>query len=184
MSTLLPLKVMDEVLGEVSEEVSEEEFGPELQKFASDMLTTMYAHEGVGLAAVQVGKLKRILVADLGHVSGKGYGKETIAMVNPGILNSSDEMLSASEGCLSYPGLEQKVSRPKSVLIEYWTPAGERKERFFEKFEARVIQHEIDHFEGVTLYSRAPRMKRIRYAKKLTKVLNKIASGLKRKAGM
>jgi peptide deformylase len=183
MNNLLPLKVMDDILGKVSEDVTKDEFGPELEEFTSKMLTTMYAHQGVGLAAVQVGRLKRILVADLGHVAGIGYGRDSIAMINPKVLEASEETLSAKEGCLSYPGLEQKVDRAKSVLIEYWTPTGERKERFFEDFEARVIQHEMDHFEGVTLYSRAPRLKRKRYSKKLTVALNNIAAGLKRRAG-
>lgn len=184
MNNLLPLKIMDEILGKVSEDVSEGEFGPELEDFASRMLTTMYAHQGVGLAAVQVGRLKKILVADLGHVAGIGYGKDSIVMVNPRVIEASEEKLVAKEGCLSYPGFEQKVERPKGVLVEYWTPLGVRKERFFEDFEARVIQHEMDHFNGVTLYSRATRLKRKRYNKKLASYLNNIAAGLKKRAEM
>ncbi len=184
MKSLLPLKIMDNILSQASEDVTEDEFGPELEEFTSRMATTMYAHQGVGLAAVQVGRLQRILVADLGHVQGIGYGKDSVTMINPKVLQSSDETQVAREGCLSFPGLEEKVERPATLLIEYYTPTGERKERFFENFEARIIQHEMDHFEGVTLYSRASSYKRKRYDKRLTKTLRQIASGLKKKAGL
>jgi peptide deformylase len=162
---VLPLKIMDNILETKSVPVLEDDFGEELDVFMSKMAETMYAHEGIGLAGVQVGRPDRILVADVGYVQGLGYGHEYLKVVNPKILETSDETIKAKEGCLSFPGFEQAVDRPETLLLEYYTPLGERKERFFEGYEARILMHEIDHFEGVTLLNRASSFKRGQYKK-------------------
>jgi peptide deformylase len=190
---LLPLKIIpNDILYKTSDEVTEKEFGEELDKYMSRMGETMYAHGGVGLAGVQVGRLKRILVADLGLIrktvtneEGKqisGYGKEMIKIVNPEIVEESDEYVKASEGCLSYPSFEEFVDRSKWIILRYKTPLGEEITERFDGWEARIILHEMDHLDGITLFTRSSRLKRTRYEKKLLKKLNKLGNALKRKA--
>lgn len=181
--SLLSLKVMNNMLEQRSAPVPEDGFGEELDSYMSDMAETMYAHQGTGLAAVQVGRLERFFIADIGYIKGKQYGSDYLKVVNPVILEQASETTKLKEGCLSFPGLEQEVERPVSILLEYRTPFGETKTRFFEGFEARVLLHEIDHFEGVTLFNRATPFKRGRYEKKLVKQLNRLAKRLKDKAG-
>lgn len=180
MSTLNIVTIPSDLLFKNSEPVKDDEFGEELEKKMSEMTTTMYAEGGVGLAGVQVGDLRRILVADLGHVAGTGYRKESIKMVNPVLLESSEETITVPEGCLSYPGLTQKVTRPKRITVSYRTPDGESHEQEFEDFQAIVIQHEMDHLDGVTLFSRASAFKRRMYKQKVEKKLKKYAKQLKR----
>jgi peptide deformylase len=181
MSKSLPLKIMSDSLFEKSIQVSEDEFGEELDAFMSEMLITMYANQGVGLAGVQVGDPRRFLVADISFADGRPYRSESLKVVNPRVLATSEETTSYKEQCLSYPGLSRKVDRPKSIIVEYYTPFGERRTEEFEDDCATILSHEIDHLDGVTLYTRMSKASRDRYNKKLSKKLNNLADGLKKR---
>jgi peptide deformylase len=173
MSILKLVTVPSKLLSQKSEPIQDSEFGEELDKFMSDMAETMYAFEGVGLAGVQVGKLKTILVADLGYATGLPYGQGSVKMVNPRIVESSSNMISIPEGCLSYPGLETSVDRADKIKVEYFTPLGERREEEFTNLAAIVLQHEMDHFVGTTLLSRSSSFKRQRYEARLKKEMQR-----------
>jgi peptide deformylase len=162
----------NDALHQVSREVRDDEFGETLSKKLSDMASTMYANGGVGLAGPQVGDFRRILVADIGYaetlgpgkIAGK-YGVEMIKMVNPTILWAKGS-IEGPEGCLSVPDFQQTVERNDMLAVEFQNEFGEKQEMLFEGYVAVIIQHEIDHLDGVTLLTRAGRLKRSRYLKK------------------
>ena len=160
-------KHKDKVLFCKAREVAEDEFNQELEELVSSMAHTMYASRGVGLSGPQVGDSRRILVADLGYVVGEDYGSNIVKMVNPTVISWSEEEVRAEEGCLSYPGLAVSVTRPVAIHVRFFSPLGVEETRTFNDWQARIIQHEIDHLDGVTLYSRSSRFKRLRYDKKL-----------------
>jgi len=144
-----------------SRAVAEDEFGEELDEHMDKMLVKMFESNGVGLAGAQVGDHRRILVMD----AGSGPAK----MVNPEILELSDEKVTYTEGCLSLPGLRLDVERSKYVKLRYSTPLGEVVEGTLPDIHAAVIQHEIDHLNGKTLLDKASWLKRDMYLKKLKK---------------
>jgi len=144
-----------------SETVSEEEFGEELDKHMDNMLVKMFELDGVGLAGVQVGDNRRIFVID----SGSGPAK----MVNPEILEFSDEKVTYTEGCLSLPGLKLDVERSKYITLRYSTPLGEVVEGTLPDIHAAIVQHEMDHLNGKTLMDKVSWLKRDMYLKKLKK---------------
>jgi peptide deformylase len=111
-------------------------------KLIKDMEKTMVKNKGVGLAAPQVGINEQIILVTLDN-------KKILPMINPRILEVSDETAIAEEGCLSLPGEWGKVRRPKKVIVEFMTPKGQKTVMKFADFEAREIQHEIDHLDGV-----------------------------------
>jgi peptide deformylase len=112
-----------------------------LAKLADDMLTTMYAAPGVGLAAPQVGIQKRLFVYDLGD----DEGPRTV--INPEIIESSGEWI-FDEGCLSVPGLYFPITRPKDVHLRGYDLNGQAVDIEASEFHARVLQHEVDHLDG------------------------------------
>lgn len=129
----------DEILRKKCREVPE--MTPKLQELVEDMYDTMYEAEGVGLAASQVGILKRIVVID---VDGTPY-----TMVNPRILEVSEDTELGSEGCLSVPGKAGDVIRPVSVRAEAWDENMEHYVVEADGYLARAICHELDHLEGI-----------------------------------
>ena len=159
---MLKLKVYDD-LSERSEDVAETEFGPELQNTMSEMAKVMYAYRGVGISGIQVGILKKMIVVELGALSEEGYGSSLLFMVNPEITAYSQEADIAKEGCLTYPDLMTAVKRPISIRVKYKTPLGEELEQEFHGGPSRIIQHEMDHMFGVTIFNRSSNMKRRRY---------------------
>lgn len=160
-------KLKDSVLYKTARPVGEDEFGPELDKFMSDMAVTMYASNGTGLAGPQVGSDLRVLVMDVGYLDYREYGSEFIKVVNPTIVSVSEDLSKAEEQCLSYPDLSVIVQRPNQVTVSYYTPLGEKKELSYKDWQARVILHEMDHLDGVTLYTRAGTLTKKKYDKKL-----------------
>ena len=128
----------DEILRKNCREVKE--VTPRIRELIQDMYDTMYEAQGVGLAAPQVGILKRIVVID---VDGTPY-----TMINPQILEKSGEQ-TGSEGCLSVPGKAGIVTRPNYVKAEAWNEEMERYEVEAEGLLARAICHELDHLDGV-----------------------------------
>lgn len=163
-----------ETLTVVAREVTEEEFGPELDAFMTSMLETMYTHNGVGLAAPQVGDSRRFIVLDGGQEAFSEYSTTSYKMVNPVIVESSDEREVNQEGCLSVPNLYVDVERATSIKVRYQTPAGDTVVEDFDGFMAIKIQHELDHLDGTTLLKHASRLKRSRYQRKMKKILKRI----------
>lgn len=164
MAILDIITVPDPRLSQRARPVREDEFGETLEQRLRDMAETMYAAPGVGLAAPQVADLRRYLVADpADEEAGEKRGAEYVAMVNPEILETSEDTLRTEEGCLSVPDFWEHVTRPRVARIRWRDPTGESHERTFEGWPAVVIQHEIDHLYGTTLLDKVSRFKRSRY---------------------
>ena len=136
-----------------------------LRRLLDDMLETMYADNGCGLAAPQIGVSQRIVVID---IAGEGEEPAPMYMVNPEIVWASEEKEICEEGCLSVPGQRAEVERPASVRIKYLDYNGEPQEILAEDFLA-VAQHEIDHLDGILYIDRISRLKRQMLLKKLEK---------------
>ncbi|HRD28491.1 MAG TPA: peptide deformylase [Caulobacter sp.] len=146
----------------------------ELRALMDDMLETMYAAPGIGLAAVQVGDPRQIIVMDLGDREGVDEGDETGRrnpryLINPEILWSSEEMASYEEGCLSVPEVFDDVQRPARVKIRYLNYAGEVIEEDAAGLFAVCVQHEMDHLKGVLFIDHLSRLKRERAIKSVKK---------------
>jgi peptide deformylase len=140
----------DPVLRERAHEVTE--FDRSLRKFAKRMIRTMHDAPGVGLAAPQVGVLQRLLVYDVDD--------DPQVLVNPVLDEYSDETEESEEGCLSVPGVTMPVERSVSVRVRGFDASGEPVDFRAEGFEARVIQHENDHLDGVLIVDRTSRSAR------------------------
>ncbi len=138
-------------------------FGPQLQKFADDLLETMYDAPGIGLAATQVDVHKRIIVVDVSE-----NRDEPHVFVNPELTLHGD-LLETEEGCLSVPGIYEPVSRAEQITVNAQTPAGEAFELEAEGLLAVCIQHECDHLEGKLFVDYLSNLKRNRIRKKLAK---------------
>ncbi len=127
-----------------------EDFDGRLADLAADMFDTMRAAEGVGLAANQVGVLKRLFTWEVTRETAEGelvpHGS---AVVNPELLSSSEEIQQGDEGCLSFPGLFYPVDRPLKVVVGYHDLGGEHHEAELDGFLARVWLHEMDHLNGI-----------------------------------
>ena len=158
----------DPILKQISKNV--DQVGKEEQKLMDDMLETMYKADGIGLAAVQVGVLKRIIVMDISKDENK---KEPMYFVNPIIKNKSIEKSVYSEGCLSVMNQFIEVERPSNCEIEYLDYNGEKKILNASGLLATCIQHEIDHLNGITILSYISKLKKSMIVKKLSKLKNK-----------
>jgi peptide deformylase len=150
--------------------VSDDEFNSELETFVSNMAETMYAAPGVGLAAPQVGDKRRILVANLKGDTDSDATDEFIAMVNPEIVERSEEMIRWDESCLSVPEYDLDVDRHHRIHVKWKDVAGDPQQGWFEEFPSVVLQHEMDHLDGVTLLDRSSRLKRGRYISRRKKM--------------
>lgn len=138
----------------------------DVRKFLDDMLETMYAEAGVGLAAPQVGVSKRAVVIDIAH---EGEEPAPLYMVNPEIIWRSEETEICEEGCLSLPEQRAEVERPASVKIKYLDYNGKSCELLAEGFLAVAVQHELDHLDGILYIDHLSRLKRQMLVKKLSK---------------
>lgn len=143
-----------------------EKIDDEIKTLAKDMLETMYDAPGIGLAAPQIGELKRIVVMDLAK---EDEPKAPIVMINPEITRFSDDTVVTEEGCLSIPELYYDVERPAEITVSYTDLDGnvqqtEASERF-----AICVQHELDHLDGVLYIDYLSRLKRDRVLKKFQK---------------
>lgn len=138
----------------------------EVRTLARDMLDTMYDAPGIGLAAPQVGALKRVVVMDLAK---EDEPKAPIVMINPEIVKFSEETVTTEEGCLSIPELYYDVERPAEVTVRYTDLDGKtHKTSATERF-AICVQHELDHLDGVLYIDYLSRLKRDRVLKKFQK---------------
>ena len=156
--------VPDARLKQVSTPV--EHVDDEVRALIDDMLETMYAAPGIGLAAVQIGVLKRIIVMDLAR---EGEPPAPRHLVNPEIVWSSDETTPYEEGCLSIPEVYDEVVRPSRVRVRYLNAQGEMVEEEAEGLYAVCIQHEMDHLNGVLFIDHLSRLKRDRAVAKVKK---------------
>jgi peptide deformylase len=136
-----------------------------VRSLIADMFETMYAEDGVGLAAPQVGVSERILVIDT-----REEGTSPIALVNPVILEASEETEKAEEGCLSLPGLNDVVVRSARVIVNGLDPDGRPQQIEAEGLLSRALQHEIDHIDGILFIDRVSPLKRQMLLKKWKKV--------------
>jgi len=131
-----------------------------------DMLETMYAAPGIGLAAIQIGEPLNVIVMDLAR---DGEAKQPRYFVNPEILESVEETQPYSEGCLSVPDVYEDIDRPERVQVTYLDYNGERVTEWAEGLYAVCIQHEMDHLKGVVFIDYLSRLKRSRAVKKVQK---------------
>ncbi len=185
MGKILPIVLSpDPILNEVSKPIEKIDDG--LRKFMDDMLATMYNASGIGLAAVQVGELKRILVMDTSYEAGQDHHchnhdkdccseKVTVSnsnptfMVNPEIIERSKELYTYKEGCLSFPEAYSDVKRPKIVKVKFLDYDGNEQTAQYDGILSVCVQHEIDHLDGITFVDHISRMKREIIMKKLLK---------------
>jgi len=137
----------DPMLRDKSREVTE--FNKRLHQLLDDMTETMELANGVGLAAVQVGVLRRVVLVDAGDDDG------VIELINPKIIEVSDEKQCGSEGCLSYPGIYGTVERPMCVTVRAQNRNGDFFEVSGEELKARAFCHELDHLEGIIFQDHA-----------------------------
>ena len=158
------VKYPDPVLARPGEPVTE--FDAELRKLVADMFETMYAGQGVGLAAPQVGLSKRIVVIDL--TVGKEPQKR-LALINPEVIASEGKQY-GDEGCLSFPDIQEKVSRAAKVRIRAQDEKGKWFEMDGEEVLARCFQHEIDHTDGIQFIYRMSARKRDLVQRKIRKL--------------
>lgn len=145
---------------------------PELSKLIADMYETMYASDGIGLAAPQIGKAIRLMVIDadpLGedYPECKGFKR---TLINPKIIERNNETVSLEEGCLSLPGIHEKVSRPTQITIEYLNEGFEPQKETLQGFAARVFQHEYDHIEATLFVDHISPLRKQMIKSKLTKI--------------
>ena len=154
----------DPKLREVAKEVTE--FNSDLKILAEDLIETMYEFKGIGLAAVQIGVNKRVIVADVSEEK-----KEPFIFINPEIkILNEDEKGGYDEGCLSIPGFYEEVVRPTQVEISFQNLSGKKEEIIPEGLLGVVVQHETDHLDGKLMVDYISSVKRQRIRSKLLKL--------------
>ena len=163
------VEVPDPLLRQISSPV--EKVDDELRALIADMFETMYDAPGIGLAAIQVGVPKRVIVMDLQEEEdeeGKPI-REPRVFVNPEILDPAEEMNTYTEGCLSVPDQFADVDRPATCRVKWLDEHGKAHDEVFTGLLATCIQHEMDHLEGIVFLDHLSRLKRDMIMKKLNK---------------
>ena len=158
------ITVPNDILKKISEPIVN--VGVNEKKLINDLFETMYNAKGIGLAAVQVGILKRVLVID---VSGKDEKKKPMSFINPVIKNLSDETSVYEEGCLSIPETFIEIERPKICEVEYIDLDGKKKIIKCEGLLSTCLQHEINHLDGKLIIDHLSKLKRDLIIKKISK---------------
>ena len=163
------LEIPDALLRQKSTPV--EKVDDEIRALVADMFETMYEAPGIGLAAIQVGVPKRILVIDLQEPEEEGGEpvRDPRVFINPEILDSSDQEVPYTEGCLSVPDQYAEVDRPDRIRARWLDENGDSHEADIEGLLATCLQHEMDHLEGVLFIDHLSRLKREMILKKLAK---------------
>jgi len=170
MSLLPIVEVPDPRLRQISSPV--EKVDDEVRKLVADMFETMYAAPGIGLAAIQVGVPKRLLVIDLQEPEEEGGEpvRDPRVFINPEILTHSDQDVPYTEGCLSIPDQYADVDRPDRIRARWLDEHGKSHEQDIDGMLAVCLQHEMDHLEGVLFIDHLSRLKRDMVLKKLAKM--------------
>jgi peptide deformylase len=163
------VEVPDPLLRQISTPV--EKVDDEVRALIADMFETMYDAPGIGLAAIQVGVPKRILVIDLQEPKEEGGDpvRDPRVFINPEIVQSSDQEVPYTEGCLSVPDQYAEVDRPDGIRARWLDEQGKVHEEEIEGLLATCLQHEMDHLEGVLFIDHLSRLKREMILKKLAK---------------
>mgnify|MGYP001185292301 CR=1 FL=1 len=156
----------DPFLRQKSKEVAE--VNDDIRQLMDDMLETMYAAPGIGLAAIQIGVPKRVIVIDLSKEK-EGEKKNPMYFVNPKIISKSNQDETYEEGCLSVPNQFAEIDRPDKCLIKYLDYNGKETELKAEGLLSTCIQHEIDHLEGILFIDYLSKLKKGMIIKKLSK---------------
>tara|TARA_B100001123_G_C14669825_1_gene773083 strand:- start:18 stop:542 length:525 start_codon:yes stop_codon:yes gene_type:complete len=164
MAIKIILTVPDPILRKKSLQV--DKIDKEIKKLMDDMLETMYKAPGIGLAAVQIGVLKRVVVMDISRETDK---KEPMYFVNPEIVWKSNEKVTYEEGCLSIPNQFANIERSEKCTVKYLDYFGAEKEIQAEGLLATCIQHEIDHLNGILFIDYLSKLKKDIIVKKLLK---------------
>ena len=154
----------NKILRQISNPV--DHVGEEEQKLMDDMLETMYAAPGIGLAAIQIGIPKRIIIMD---ISREKESKNPLHFINPEIVWKADEDIIYEEGCLSVPNQFAEINRPKECHVKYLDYFGQPQLLKAEGLLATCIQHEIDHLEGILFIDYLSKLKKTMIIKKLSK---------------
>ena len=163
--TIKPLIILpDPILRQVSKPI--ETIDSEVKKLADDMLETMYDAPGIGLAAIQIGVARRMLVLD---VSKDGEDKKPLVFINPEIVASSDARSVYEEGCLSIPDYYAEVERPAGITVKHLDRDGKEQVTEADGLLATCLQHEIDHLNGVLFIDHISKLKREMVIRKFTK---------------
>ena len=160
----------NKLLRQISKSV--DEVGKDERELMDDMLDTMYAYNGIGLAAIQIGIPKRIIVMDLSKDKDK---KEPRYFVNPVIKNKDSTKSTYEEGCLSVPNQFAEIDRPSKCDVEYLDYFGEKRLLKAEGLLATCIQHEMDHLEGILFIDYLSKLKKSMIIKKLSKLKSNTA---------
>ena len=142
-----------------------EKVDDDLRKLTNEMLATMYDAPGIGLAAIQVGVLKRVVVIDLS----KDEKKNPLFLINPEIVHKSKNTSIYEEGCLSLPGQFAEIERPAECILQYIDYNGKKKELKAKGLLATCIQHEVDHLDGILFIDYLSKLKKDMIIKKLVK---------------
>ena len=158
------ITVPNEILKKISKPI--EKVGEGEKKLIKDLFETMYSAKGIGLAAVQVGILKRVLVVD---VSSKDEKKKPMCFINPTIRKLSDEMAVYEEGCLSIPETFIEIERPKICEVEYIDIDGKKRNLKCDGLLSTCLQHEINHLDGKLIIDHLSKLKRDIIIKKISK---------------
>ena len=169
MAILPIVEIPDPRLRQISQPV--EQVDDDLRKLIGDMLDTMYAAPGIGLAAIQVGVPKRVLVIDLQEPEEEGGEpvRNPLVFINPEILQESDTFKGYNEGCLSVPEMYADVDSPDAIRARWLDRDGVAYEEQIDGMLAVVLQHEMDHLNGVIFIDHLSRLKREMLLKKLAK---------------
>ena len=152
-----------------------EKVDTETKKLMDDMLETMYAAPGIGLAAIQVGILKRLVVID---ISKGEEEKKPIFLINPQIIHQSKKTSIYEEGCLSLPGQFAEIERPAECTLKYIDYNGKEKELKADGLLATCVQHEVDHLNGILFIDYLSKLKKDMIIKKLVKQQKEIERGI------
>lgn len=167
MAVLKLYEYPDEVLRQKCERVTK--IDDELRKFLDDMLETMYVDKGCGLAAPQVGVTKRIIVLDPNPSDEDLSARRPMYLINPEIIWRSEEKVLFNEGCLSLPDQRAEVERFERVRVRFIDYNGKEREILADELLSIILQHEIDHLDGILYIDHLSRLKRSRLLKKLEK---------------
>lgn len=156
------------VLKKLAQDIDKEE--TDVQQLAEDMFETMHNAQGIGLAAPQIGKSLRMFIADASPLEDEEIGDWKQVFINPEIIEEDGDEWAFEEGCLSIPTIREDVIRPEKLKIQYFDENWEEHTEEFDGMQARIIQHEYDHIEGILFTDHLSAFKKRLLKSKLTNI--------------